>query len=101
MKRTKDELITNAKALIGDADDAITFLEDLADSVEAVDTSALENRITELETANAELDKSWREKYISRFGDVTPQPTTDNTDVIDETDDEVIIPSVDEIAEKF
>lgn len=107
MKLSKEELTIKAKALVGDSDDGISFLEDLTDSMDVVDTSEYETRISQLEAENAsltskvdEVDKTWRDKYVARFGEGSTAPTDTVTTTVDETDD-VEIPSEEEIANKF
>lgn len=108
MRLSKEELTNKAKSIIGDSDEAISFLEDLADSVETVDVSAYETRISELETANADLtnkvaetDKAWREKYVSRFGEGSPAPSTEISDEIENGEEDIEIPSEEDIATNF
>lgn len=59
----KNELMEKLKALIGDRtdDEALTFIEDVSDTVEA-------NKSEEdWKTKYEENDKMWREKYRDRF----------------------------------
>ena len=78
--RSREEIHSQVSILIGDSttDEAIAFLEDLADTF-----SDLEGRANPDGTnwkAEAErIDREWREKYVSRFktggGEPEPDPT--------------------------
>lgn len=61
MKRTKDELLENAKSLLGEniSDEALSFLEDISDTVTPPEV--------DWEQKYKENDAAWREKYRSRF----------------------------------
>lgn len=74
MVKTKDELLSDIKSLIGerDDDDAIQFLEDFSDTVDAFSDADEWRRRYE------ENDRGWRERYRARFfdgGSVEPAPT--------------------------
>lgn len=60
MKRSKKELMDEITAYIGDdqSDTAIMIMEDLEDSIS--------DEVVTIEEYN-NLDKTWRDKYISRF----------------------------------
>ena len=85
MKLGKEELITKIKAYIGEdtSDAAISLLEDVLDSVdtpEGISEDEVNARIEEVE-------KKWREKYISRFTD---------GEVKEEKEEEIILPDKEE-----
>lgn len=109
-KVSKDDFMSSLTAFIGDnrTDEAIKLLEDAADTIEnETDVSAYVSEIEELKNKITETENTWREKYVSRFTDYTPQPAnTENKNEVDtpeenKGDDDVIIPSVDEIADMF
>lgn len=63
MKKTKDELLEQFKAIIGEdmSDTSIGFIEDLTDSF--VEKDETEDWKAKYE----ENDKNWRKKYTERF----------------------------------
>ena len=73
-KKTKDELLASAKAILGDntSDEALTFMEDISDSLE-VSTE-------DWEAKYKENDAAWRKRYAERFmssggdSDLEPEP---------------------------
>ena len=74
MVKTKDELLSSFKSLIGerDDDDTIQFLEDFSDTVDSF------SKADEWRRRYEENDKEWRERYRARFfdgGGVDPAPT--------------------------
>ena len=74
MVKTKDELLSSFKSLIGerDDDDTIQFLEDFSDTVDSF------SKADEWRRRYEENDKEWRERYRARFfdgGAVEPAPT--------------------------
>lgn len=90
MKRSKDELIAQVQAYIGEdtSDEAITLLEDVSDSVSDVneDVEELTKQLNEANEKVINLDNEWRERYKARFNDsslVTPQPE-EQEDIEDE-----------------
>ena len=77
MVKSKDELMTSVKSIIGDRsdDDAIQFLEDFSDTVESFSDAE------EWRKRYEENDRCWRERYRARFfdgGPVEPPPTPGN-----------------------
>ena len=82
----KSELMEKLKALIGDRtdDEALTFIEDVSDTVEA-------NKSEEdWKTKYEENDKMWREKYRDRFyngNDENDDDTDDKKDTKNEDTD--------------
>ena len=75
-KKTKDELLASAKAILGDntSDKALTFMEDISDSIE-VNTE-------DWEAKYKENDAAWRKRYAERFmssgDDSDPEPEPDD-----------------------
>lgn len=68
MKRTKDELLENAKTLLGEniSDEALAFLEDISDTITTPEV--------DWEQKYNENDAAWRQKYRDRFySDVKPE----------------------------
>lgn len=66
-KLTRDELFEKAKSILGDnvGDDALSFLEDLADTLTEPDTRRETDE--DWQRKYDELDKSWRQRYRDRF----------------------------------
>lgn len=64
--KTKDEIMTTIKTVLGDnqSDEAITLLEDVADTLDATIGTG---DSTDWRAKYEENDKNWREKYTSRF----------------------------------
>lgn len=79
------ELIETVRTRIGDNpdDDSVAFLEDITDTLTDYDNKTKDN--TDWKNKYDELDRSWKEKYISRFSDVLE-------DIKDAVEDEVEIP---------
>jgi len=80
MKKSKDELIEQIKAVIGDntSDEALALLEDVSDTMDdsqGGSTKELEDKIAELEKKVEETDASWRKKYADRFSNPSPNPS--------------------------
>lgn len=74
-KKTKDELLASARAILGDntTDEALTFMEDISDSLE-VSTE-------DWEAKYKENDAAWRKRYAERFmssGDSGLEPEPDD-----------------------
>ena len=67
MVKSKEELLSSIKAIIGDRtdDDAIAVVEDIADTVDDLTEKAK----TDWEEKYRKLDADWREKYRNRFFD--------------------------------
>lgn len=75
--RTKDEIMSQLKTIIGDddtSDETLTFIQDVSDTL-GNDNSA--QRITELETQLEEQDKEWRKKYRDAFFTGKPDDSFD------------------------
>ena len=81
--RTKDELLTAVRDVIGEENDnLIPIIEDITDTI-----SDLEAKSTDSEDWKAkyeENDKAWKKKYTDRFFGKIPE---DEKDVIEETGD--------------
>lgn len=60
-KRTKDELLTALRVVLGDnqSDEAIALIEDVSDTFDAL--------AVDWEQKYKENDAAWREKYTERF----------------------------------
>lgn len=73
MVRSKEELIEQIRAVVGDdtSDNVISLIENVSDTVAELETSDGE----EWKQKYEENDKMWREKYISRFTEGTTEPT--------------------------
>lgn len=67
MVKSKEELLTQIKGLIGDRtdDEVIAVVEDIADTVDDLTVKAK----TDWEEKYNNLDAEWREKYRNRFFD--------------------------------
>ena len=67
MKRTREEIITRFKEIVGDdntSDEVLSFVEDIADTVVEDD---YERKYNELRVQYDENDAAWRKKYRDRF----------------------------------
>lgn len=72
MVRSKDEIMTSLKGLIGEntSDEVINLLEDVNDTL-SVDNEAIKNEMESWKKKYEENDLAWRTKYRDRFyGDV-------------------------------
>lgn len=88
MKRTKEELLSQIKVIIGDntSDEVLTLLTDINDTLDgSTDTEVVELRqkVTDLETKVKETDEAWRQKYRDAFfsPQIDPQPTQQPDDL--------------------
>lgn len=84
MVKTKTELINDITAILGDnkSDEAISLLENVSDTLDSTankDYDELKAKYDEEVQKNADLDKSWREKYISRFNSTQDDSVIDNS----------------------
>ena len=68
-KRTKEELLTSVKELLGDRNDdtALSFLEDLSDTISDGENIDFKQKYEEQVQANKTLEETWRKKYTERF----------------------------------
>lgn len=75
MVRSKEELIEEIRAVVGDdtSDNVIALIENVSDTITELETSDGE----EWKQKYEENDKMWREKYISRFTEGTTEPTAE------------------------
>lgn len=84
--RTRDDLITDFKAIAGESansDSAIKFLEDLTDTVNPLlgkQITDLESEVNRLKEEKEKLDSDWRQRYTDRFSGMQ-----DNSPKIEET----------------
>ena len=80
---TTEDFMSKIQTLVGDStdDDTLAMLGDFRDTLAA--NQHAQDRIVELETANRELDESWRKKYKERFFSGGSEPAEP-----DETPDE-------------
>lgn len=97
MRLSKEELITKFKnygTVEGEepTDEFLSMLEDITDTVDGL--SETNERIAELEgELNAEKDKvkevekTWKQKYIDRFGEGTSKPESNKEPEPDEPDE--------------
>lgn len=106
-KKTLDEIMSSAKSLFTDnsSDEVLSFLEDLTDSYTEQDVTSYEDKIAELKKKVEDIENEWREKYKARFFE-----SKNEIDVVDEAqpkegsdegNDEIEVPSIDEIAKNF
>lgn len=83
MKKTKDEIISDLTAFIGDntSDEAIKLIENVSDSIE-------ENTDNEYNKEKyEELDRQWRQRYIDRFNNEEKEEDKEIFDVDNSNDD--------------
>ncbi len=77
------EIIETVKTRIGDNpdDESVAFLEDITDTLTDYDNKTKDN--TDWKNKYDELDRSWKEKYISRFSDVVEDSKNDVDDEVE------------------
>lgn len=77
------ELIETVRTRIGENpdDDSIAFLEDITDTLTDYDNKTKDN--TDWKNKYDELDRSWKEKYISRFSDDVEDSKNDVEDEVE------------------
>lgn len=76
MKRTREEILTKFREIVGDdntSDEVLAFVEDVADTIVEDDYERKYNEMVERYNEN---DAAWRKKYRDRF----EQPVTTDTD---------------------
>ena len=80
MKLSKEELLIKVKNYIGDdtSEEAVSLLED-------VDDSMSDSNDGEWEKKYHELDESWKQKYIERFGSGDPEQNKEDDSKEDES----------------
>lgn len=97
MKLSKEELLIKVKNYIGDdtSEEAVSLLED-------VDDSMSDSNDGEWEQKFHELDESWKQKYIERFGSGEPEQNKEDDSKEDESkeDDSEEEKTFDELFEK-
>ena len=86
MIRSKEELIEEIRAVVGDdtSDNVIALIENVSDTMTELETSDGE----EWKQKYEENDKMWREKYISRFTEGTTEPTEPTEPTADDEEKE-------------
>lgn len=69
MVLSKEDFLSRLKNKIGDdtSDDALSFIEDMTDTFNDLETKSAGNNDSEWQKKYDELDKSWRQKYKERF----------------------------------
>ena len=96
----KSEAIKRLSDYIGERndDDSISLLEDISDS--------LTDDTEDWKAKYDELDASWRKRYMERFSNIAPDPdtsdvieveqtsATEDTDIVDETEDTITIDDI-------
>lgn len=77
MRRSRDELVAKFSEIIGDnnSDDALSFMEDLSDSLEDTDKDEIEAWKRKYE----ENDADWRRRYRERFMGKTEDPAGESS----------------------
>lgn len=90
-KLTKDELIEKVKKYVGDRtdDETIEIIEDISDSIDSSDADEWKQKFEE-------LDKTWRDKYISRF----LEKKEDDPDTPTEHEEEKVYTSFEDLFEE-
>ena len=91
----REEFMSRLQERIGEdnSDEALSFIEDMEDTFNDLETKSSGNNDEEWQKKYDELDKSWREKYKARFfnSETTPKDVKEEQtkDVKDdsETDD--------------
>ena len=83
----KEEFLSRLQERIGEdtSDEAMTFIEDMTDTFNDMETRSNGQSDEEWKTKYEELDKSWREKYKARFFNSETTPA----DVKGEQEDDV------------
>ena len=88
---SKEEFMSRLQERIGEdtSDEAMTFIEDMTDTFNDMETRSSGNNDSEWKQKYDELDKSWRKKYKDRFfnSEITPAYVKEEQeeDVIDDT----------------
>ena len=74
---SKDEFMLRLQERIGDdtSDEAMTFIEDMTDTFNDMETRSNNDSNAEWEKKYNDLDASWREKYKARFFDGESKPS--------------------------
>lgn len=110
MRLSKEELITKFKNygnVEGEepTDEFLSMLEDITDTIDGL--SETNERITELETELSaekdkvkEVEKTWKQKYIDRFGEGTSKPEPNKEPEPDDTEDQEVDVHIDDVLYK-
>ena len=95
-KRSKEELLASVNALLGEniTDEALTFIEDLSDSVEVSNVS------DDWKTRYEQLDADWRKRYKDRFMGVSTTPEEVKTEQEENVNEDGEKRSYDELFEE-
>jgi hypothetical protein len=93
--KTKDEILSSIKALLGDtiSDEGIALLEDVSDTLDKSTGGSSDEdkkRIEELEKQVKDTDAMWRQKYTDRFLNPSTDKGNEESDesITDEDDKE-------------
>lgn len=83
MIKSISEIIETVKTRIGDNpdDESVAFLEDITDTLTDYDNKTKDN--TDWKNKYDELDRSWKEKYISRFSEAVEDSKNDVEDEVE------------------
>ena len=82
----KEDLLKKLSEKLGDDDDSLAILEDVADSMDPVDVKGYEDQIAALEKQVVETEETWRNKYKARFTEPAAVAKTDDPKVVDPAD---------------
>lgn len=84
---SKEEFMNRLKEHIGDdtSDEAMTFIEDMTDTFNDMETRSSGNSNEQWKQKYDELDKSWRKKYKDRFFNSETTPA----DIIEEQEEDI------------
>lgn len=66
---SRDEFFERVSQVVGERsdDEAISFIEDMTETYDAISAGGDPDRVAELEQRIIEIDRAWREKYKERF----------------------------------
>lgn len=81
--KTMQEIIDSARLIIGDntSDDAVSFLEDLSDTITDYDNKSKDN--TNWKEKYDENDAKWRKRYVDRFNGKQEEEEDDSYELPD------------------
>lgn len=84
MKKSREELIEEVKAFIGDRtdDESISLLENVSDSMVTEETGE------DWKSKFEENDREWRKKYMERFSAPTEKPENPDTEADEEVEED-------------
>lgn len=94
--RTREEIMSSINTRFeGDtSDETLTFIEDIADTLNSYENSIntdWEKKYNDLNAEYQNLDNSWRQRYRERFFDSSPDNTTTTAETIVEDNKEDLI----------